>query len=112
MKNFPQELFCFLLDGLYADSIIMTMVGEKSEFLIALQDKDFKSVNEDFEGLFKLSPENKIIYSEQSIRFVTDMKYKNCEFSIIESIEPHTSPNAKNRYAQIKIFNKYYCYKI
>ena len=46
IKNFPQELFCFLLDGLYADSVIMTMVGKKSHFFIALQDKDFKSVKE------------------------------------------------------------------
>jgi len=96
IKNFPQELFCFLLDGLYADSVIMKMVGERSKFFIALQDKDFKSVNEDFEGLFKLVPENKVICGEQSTIFVNDMKYKDCEFSIVESIEPHTSPNAKS----------------
>lgn len=102
IKNFPQELFCFLLDGLYADSVIMTMVGKKSKFFIALQDKDFKSVNEDFEGLFKLSPENGVTYSEQSTRFVNDMKYKDCEFSIIESIEPHTSPNAKTDLLKLK----------
>lgn len=102
IKNFPQELFCFLLDGLYADSIIMSMVGERSKFLIALQDKDFKSVNEDFEGLFKLSPENKVVYGEQSMRFVNGMKYRNCEFSIIESIEPHTSPNAKSDMLKLK----------
>lgn len=102
IENFPRELFCFLLDGLYADSIIMKMVGKKSKFFIALQDKDFKSVNEDFEGLCKLEPENKISYAGQTIRFATDMKYRDCEFSIIESIEPHTSPNAKTDILKLK----------
>ncbi|HPG30425.1 MAG TPA: hypothetical protein PKY81_11555 [bacterium] len=102
IKNFPQELFCFLLDGLYADSVIMSMVGERSYFFIALQDKDFKSANEDFEGLYKLAAENNIKFGEQSIRFVNNMNYKNCEFSIIESIEPHTSPNAKTDSLKLK----------
>ena len=30
------------------------------------------------------------------------MKYKDCEFSIVESIEPHTSPNAKTDLLKLK----------
>jgi hypothetical protein len=102
IKNFPQEKFCFLLDGLYADSVNMSMMQEKSKYLIALKDNDLKTVNEDFKGLFLLDKDNRAVYGEQNLKFVPSMKYNNCEFTVIESTEPHTSPNAKTDILKLK----------
>ena len=111
MKYFPQEYFCLLLDGLYADSVIMSKIPKRWKFFIALKDKDFKTINEDFEGLHKLTPENIAQEGEQSFRFVNYMSYGNNKFSIIESKEPHSSPNAKSPILKLKYLTNFFITK-
>jgi len=111
IKTFPQEFFCLLLDGLYADSVIMSKIPDRWRFFIALKDKDFKTVNEDFEGLKKLLKKNFVKYGDQSFNFVNHMKYNDCEFSIIESKEPHTSPNAKSPILKLKYLTNFHITK-
>lgn len=111
IKKFPQEFFCLLLDGLYADSVIMSKIPNRWKFFIALKDKDFKTVNEDFDGLKKLLKKNYVEYGEQSFNFVNDMEYKDCKSSIIESKEPHSSPNAKSPTLKLKYLTNFHITK-
>ncbi len=60
-KAFPKLPIMVLLDGLYANGPIIELCKKKKwQFMIVLKNTKLKSVWEEYEGLRKLSPENKL----------------------------------------------------
>jgi hypothetical protein len=56
---FPRLPICLSLDGLFADSPTFTLCEQYSwKYMIVLQEDDLPSVNEEFNALLPLAPEN------------------------------------------------------
>jgi len=113
LANKLKAAFCRLpivltLDGLYANGAVFDLCGANGwGFIIALKDKDLPSVNQEFESLSPLQPENRLIWItgkhkeiRQAFRWVEDIRYtdsahrEHC-LSVIECLE--TKPNSKSR---------------
>jgi hypothetical protein len=59
-KRFPQAHFCLLLDGLFAGGPTLAVCEKKDwKYLIGLTDDDLPTVNQEFETLLALPPENR-----------------------------------------------------
>lgn len=59
-KRFPRAKFCLLLDGLFAGGPTFALCEKKHwKYLIGLTDEDLPSVNQEFEALLALPPENR-----------------------------------------------------
>ncbi len=59
-KRFPRAHFCLLLDGLFAGGPTLEVCEKKDwKYLIGLTDEDLPTVNQEFEALLALPPENR-----------------------------------------------------
>jgi hypothetical protein len=59
-KRFPRAKFCLLLDGLFAGGPTFALCEKKHwKYLIGLTDDDLPSVNQEFEALLALPPQNR-----------------------------------------------------
>jgi hypothetical protein len=59
-KRFPHAYFCLLLDGLFAGGPTLAVCEKKDwKYLIGLSDEDLPTVNQEFEALLALPPENR-----------------------------------------------------
>ena len=59
-KRFPHAHFCLLLDGLFAGGPTLAVCEKKDwKYLIGLTDDDLPTVNQEFEALLALPPENR-----------------------------------------------------
>jgi hypothetical protein len=59
-KRFPNAHFCLLLDGLFAGGPTLEVCEQKDwKYLIGLTDEDLPTVNQEFEALLALPPENR-----------------------------------------------------
>jgi len=59
-QRFPHAPFCLLLDGLFAGGPTLEVCDKKDwKYLIGLTDEDLPSVNQEFEGLLALPPDNR-----------------------------------------------------
>lgn len=59
-QRFPRAEFCLLLDGLFAGGPTLEVCKKKEwKYLIGLTDSDLPSVNQEFEALLALPPENR-----------------------------------------------------
>jgi hypothetical protein len=110
-KRFPQALFCLLLDGLFAGGPTLKWCEKKDwKYLIGLTDEDLPSINQEFEVLLCLPPEN---YREielkpgvrQSYRWINGIDYTDSEnqahaLNVLECVE--TSPDPGNAHTPTK----------
>jgi hypothetical protein len=105
---FPRLPIALTLDGLYANGPVFDLCRRHGwRFIIALKDKDLPSVNEEFESLSPLQPENRLTWIRgkhreirQDFRWVEDISYTDSadrehRLNVIECLE--TKPNAKGR---------------
>ena len=96
------------LDGLFAGGPTFDLCHRYGwKFMIVLKDDDLPSVNEEFEALSKLEPENRLVWRtgkqaqiKQAFRWADDIAYTDSEkkehtLSVIECLE--TKPNKEGQ---------------
>lgn len=82
-KRFPKLLLLLTFDGLYAVGPVFRICERNRwKFVIGLSDDQLSSVNEEFEALHKINPENSLISPpskknpiRQEFRFANDIAY-------------------------------------
>lgn len=81
--RFPRLPICLSLDGLFAGGPTFKLCEDYHwTYMIVLKENDLKSVNEEFEALSKLSPENRLAFHTgqnaeiaQQFRWVNEIAY-------------------------------------
>jgi hypothetical protein len=104
-QRFPRLPICLLLDGLFAGGPTFSICEKYHwKYLIVLQEDDLPFVNEEFEALSKLVPENHLVFHtgvqsdiRQDFHWVNkiayvDTKQNHHSVSVIECLE--TKPDA------------------
>lgn len=104
-QRFPRLPICLLLDGLYAGGPTFALGARYGwQYLITLKDRDLPTVNEEFEALSKLAPEQALRWVtgrhqeiHQEYRWVNDIAYVDSDqrehtVSVLECLE--TKPDA------------------
>ena len=104
--RFPRLALCLLLDGLFAGGPTFEICDQHDwKYLIVLTDEDLPSVNEEFEALMPLAPENnkQIVRGErkeitQTYRWMEEIDYVDAqdhahELWVLECVE--TRPDSK-----------------
>ena len=97
-EAFPRQGFILLLDGLFADGSIFQLCKEKNwEAIIVLKDKDLSTVNQEFENLKLMHPEQAFIVRKhdgckQSFSWCNEIDYvdgkkRQFHLNILECIE-------------------------
>ena len=106
---FPRLRIHLLLDALYCNDPVFTLLGElKISFSIVKKPKVLKTVGEDCEGLRKLIKPISRTYSNnrfdvvQSIQFFNDIAYRSHKLSVIQVDEKATKKPSK-RFAKVHI---------
>jgi hypothetical protein len=106
-KAFPRLSICLLLDALYAGAPVFSICKDNNwRYIITLRDNDLKSVNQEFEALSALSPNQRKKTKDskgvvREFRWVNGIEYKTREtrcapsffLNVIECIE--TKPDGK-----------------
>jgi hypothetical protein len=104
-KRFPRTSFCLLLDGLFAGGPTLKQCDKNDwKYLIVLTDDDLASVNQEFEALLSLPPENHLNIEmkkgvRQTYRWMNGIEYSDSQnishqLNVLECIE--TSPAKLN----------------
>lgn len=110
-KRFPHAHFCLLLDGLFAGGPTLAVCEKKDwKYLIGLTDDDLPTVNEEFEALLALPPENRREMAlTKGIRQVyrwmngigyTDSDQRTHSLNVLECVE--TTPAQPNQPTKFK----------
>lgn len=97
-QRFPRLDFCLLLDGLFAGGPTLERVEKHHwKYVITLTDADLPSVNEEFEALLTLPPNNRLIRpledgGQQAFRWVNAIDYCDSEnqhhsVNVVECLE-------------------------
>jgi hypothetical protein len=110
-KRFPQVSFCLLLDGLFAGGPTLKRCEKNDwKYFIVLTDDDLASVNQEFEALLSLPPENKREVAmekgvRQNYRWINGIEYTDGQnnvhkLNVVECVE--TSPDKQGKLASTK----------
>ena len=104
----PRLPILLSMDGLFAGGPTFALCQDYGwKFMIVLKDNDLPSVNEEFDSLSKLQPENRLVWNtgkgahiKQVFRWVDDIPYvdsqkKEHNVSVIECLE--TKPEGRKR---------------
>ena len=113
-QRFPRLPISLALDGLFARGPVFKICNNFGwKFMIVLKDKDLQTVNNEFEGLLKLSPENKLLITnnnniEQRFRWInnidyTDSKKTEHNLNVVECNE--TKKKKTTKFKWITSFN-------
>ncbi len=97
-KRFPHAPFCLLLDGLFAGGPTLEVCAQKDwKYLIGLTDDDLPTVNQEFEALLALPPENRREIGlakgvQQAYRWMngiayTDSDHRTHALNVLECVE-------------------------
>lgn len=110
-KRFPCISFCLLLDGLFAGGPTLERCENNDwKYLIVLTDEDLASVNEEFEALLALPPENHQAIEmdkgvRQTYRWMNGIEYMDSQgiqhrFNVLECVE--SSPDKQGKLVSTK----------
>lgn len=110
-KRFPQVSFCLLLDGLFAGGPTLQRCEKNDwKYFIVLTDDDLASVNQEFEGLLSLPPENKCMVemgkgNRQTYRWMNGIEYTDSQntthtINVLECVE--TAQKKQNKLTTTK----------
>jgi len=107
-QAFPRLPICLSLDGLFAGGPTMSICEEYGwKYFIVLQEDDLPSVNEEFEALLPLAPENHLRFytgpqnrTQQDYRWINaisyvDSKRKEHTLAVLECLE--SKPDSKDQ---------------
>jgi len=107
-EAFPRLPICLSLDGLFAGGPTMSICEEYGwKYFIVLQEDDLPSVNEEFEALLPLAPENRLRFhtgsqnrTQQDYRWINDISYvdskrKKHTLAVLECLE--SKPDSKDQ---------------
>lgn len=116
LKNrLPRLPILLSMDGLFAGGPTFDLCRRFGwKFMVVLKDDDLPSVNEEFEGLSTLQPENRLIWRtgkgaqiKQLFRWVDDIGYVDSEkkehtLSVIECLESKPDTQGQNKTTKFK----------
>lgn len=105
-KRFPHVSFCLLLDGLFAGGPTLQRCDKNDwKYFIGLTDDDLASVNQEFEALLSLPPENKREVEmekgvRQTYRWINGIEYTDSQnnvhsLNVLECVETHPDKQGK-----------------
>jgi hypothetical protein len=113
--RFPRLPILLSLDGLFAGGPTFDLCRRYGwKFMIVLTDDDLPSVNEEFEALSKLQPENRLIWHtgkqahiKQTFRWADDIAYADSEkkqhtVSVIECLETKPDKEGQKKTTKFK----------
>jgi hypothetical protein len=110
-QRFPHTSFCLLLDGLFAGGPTLEVCKQKDwKYLIGLTDDDLPTVNQEFEALLALPPENRKEISLtkgicQAYRWMNGIAYTDIDnrshlLNVLECVE--TTPSKPDQPTKFK----------
>jgi hypothetical protein len=113
--RFPRLPILLSMDGLFAGGPTFDLCRRYGwKFMIVLKDDDLPSVNEEFDALSKLQPENRLVWRtgkgaqiKQAFRWVDDIVYVDSEkkehtLSVIECLETKPDKMGQNKTTKFK----------
>ena len=100
-RRFPKADLCLLLDGLFAGGPTLELCKKKDwKYLIVLTDEDLPSVNQEFDALLALPPENRREIEldkgvRQTYRWMNGIEYTDSDqkmhtLNVLECVQTHS----------------------